>query len=137
MKVKVFNENVFPLKQYFKGEDIEIEPEDYWRDKKGKIKEIDQFEANEFRGAYLPVPVDGSGKMVNEPRYHKKIRIEAIDYDAPTVIDIPKCMAQGCKHVAVSQEALAIHTRDKHPGIETLILPEQEEVIQRKSKAVK
>ena len=135
MKVTVFNLNTFPLKELFKGEEVEIEAQDYWRDKKGNVKHIDQFEANDFRGSYHPVPFDGSGKMVNDPRHFKMLKIEPVDHEDEATAHsktVARCMAQGCKHVSPSPEELEAHTKVQHPGIETLLLPEVEEASARK-----
>ena len=135
-KVTVFNTNVHPLKEMFKGEEVYIEAQDYWRDKKGKIKELDQFEANDYRGQYAPVPFDGSGKMVNDPRYFKMLKIEPVDGteigNASTEPVGYKCMAKECKHISPSAEELEAHAKVRHAALETLILPEEEEVIKRK-----
>lgn len=134
-KVRVFNYNHHPLQETFKGDKVEIEANDYWRDKKGAPKEIDLFEANDFRGQYRPVPFDGSGKMIDDPKYHKKIRLEPVG-EGTTGADTPifKCMAPACKFVGTSDKELATHSEAAHPAAERLVLPEQDFEITKKAK---
>lgn len=133
--VKLFNDNTYPLSEMFKGEPVTIEPKDYWRDKKGKVKILDLFEANDFRGQYHPIPLDGSGRMTNDPRNFKMIRMEVVDPDAPVVeeTDLLRCMAQGCKHISSSQEEFEAHAGNAHPSVERLVLPEQDVEIKKKT----
>lgn len=137
-KVYVYNLNKYPLREQFKGEEVTIEAEDFWKDKKGIRKAVDIYEANDFRGQYHPVPVDGSGKMVNDPKHYKMIKMVPVEDPDDVVIkdEIPafKCMAKECKHVSPSQEELEAHTKVRHPSIETLILPEEDAQLSRKAK---
>lgn len=138
-KVTVYNMNIHPLHEMFKGEEILIEPQDYWRDKKGNIKELDIYEANDFRGQYHPVPFDGSGKMINDPKHFKMLKMDPVDKmetsddedDAPAF----KCMAKECKHVSPSSEELDAHIKVRHPAAEKLVMPEIDREIKKKKKA--
>lgn len=64
--VKVWNDNVHPHKEMFKGVEITIPP--------GGSVEMDYIEAVEFKGQFTPPKTDGSGKP--DPRFFKKIRVE-------------------------------------------------------------
>lgn len=136
-KVRVFNDNIHPLKEIFKGERVEIGPKDYWRDAKGNILELDIYEANDYRGQYAPVPFDGSGKMLNDPRYFKMIKMEPVDkaVGEDTKVQILKCMMKDCKFVATSTEQLEDHSAERHGGVDKLVLPEQDHAIKEKKKA--
>src|SRR4051812_31473195 len=105
-KVKVFNDNIHPLEEMFKGEKVYIAAKDFWRDKAGNIKEMDIYEANDYRGQYAPVPFDGSGKMIDDAKYYKIIKMIPVDTDLEEEEedDTPtyKCMAKECKHVSPS-----------------------------------
>lgn len=136
MKVYIKNTNVHPLKELFKGEEVNIEAGDFWRDKKGNKKELDVFEANDFRGTYHPVPFDGSGKMLNDPKYFKMIEMVPVggsekDFSNET-IDLHRCMVKDCKHVSPSPEELEAHTAVRHGNLEKLILPEVDQEIKRR-----
>ncbi len=64
--VKVWNDNAYPHKEYFKGAMVEIAAGDY--------VEMDYTEACEFKGQFTSPKFDGSGKP--DPRFFKKIRVE-------------------------------------------------------------
>lgn len=137
-KVYVYNGNEYPLRELFKGEQVDIAAKDYWRDKTGEKKKIDIYEANDFRGQYHPVPFDGSGKMLNDPKHYKIIKMEPVDQVTEEAIpDKPsfKCMAKECKHVSPSPEELEAHTTTRHPNAEKLILPEEDARTQKKKSA--
>lgn len=137
-KVTVFNLNSHPLHELFKGEEVLIEANDYWRDKKGNVKELDIYEANDFRGQYHPVPFDGSGKMINDPKHFKMLRMDKVGEEASdtTEDDTPtfKCMAAQCKHTSPSSEELAAHIKVRHPSAETLVLPDEDKAIRARQK---
>lgn len=141
-KVKVFNLNTHPLHEIFKGEEVKIEPQDYWRDKNGNIKIMDIFEANDYKGQYAPVPFDGSGKMLNDPRYFKMLKLEPVadgfdgEDNEPETVTF-KCMAKDCNHISPSPEELTAHIKVRHPSVETLVLPEIDHVLKKKSKVKK
>jgi hypothetical protein len=133
-KVRVFNANVHPLKELFKGNEVSIAPQDYWRDEKGNIKIMDIYEANDYRGQYSPVPFDGSGKMLNDPRYFKMLRLEPVSDAEEVRAAAPqfKCMAKECKHTASSAEELETHAKKDHANMERLVLPEEDEKKKKK-----
>lgn len=137
-KVYLKNTNNYPLRELFKGEEVLISANDFWRDKGGEKKELDIFEANDFRGQYHPVPFDGSGKMINDPKHFKMIEMIPVPGQdgVPTELKPTyKCMAKECKHVSPSPEELEAHTNTRHPEVEKLILPDEDSRISaRKNK---
>jgi hypothetical protein len=64
--VKVWNDGIYPHKEMFKGEEINIAP--------GSYVEMDYIEAVEFKGQFTSPKTDASGKP--DPRFFKKIRVE-------------------------------------------------------------
>lgn len=134
-KVYVLNKNSYPLRELFKGEEVTIEANSFWKDAKGNKKILDIYEANDFRGQYHPVPFDGSGKMLNDPKHFKMIEMVPVDDEKMEVADEKpafKCMAKECKHVSPSSEELEAHTKVRHPSLETLILPDEDVRIRSK-----
>jgi hypothetical protein len=128
-KVYIKNENHHPLKQLFRGEEVLILAKDYWRDKSGNKRAFDIYEANDFRGTYMPAPIDTDGKRLDDPRYYKIISMEPVSDEKEEAVeprDIFKCMAPGCRHVAKDGKALDKHVEAMHGNIETLILPEED-----------
>lgn len=118
--VKVFNDNIYPLKELFKGADVIIKEKDYWRNADGSVKELDIFEASEFKGQYHPAPIDTDGKMVRDAQYFKKIIIEPIlknKPEAPPAKQGIKCMVSGCGHFSPSPEELEAHNKVRHANL--------------------
>jgi hypothetical protein len=136
-KVYIYNKNAYPLREMFKGEEVTLAANDFWRDKAGNKKEIDIFEANDFRGQYHPVPFDGSGKMINDPKYFKMIEMIPVSHTEVKEELTPtfKCMAKDCKHVSPSPEELEAHTKVKHGGLEKLTLPDEDARLSKKKTA--
>jgi hypothetical protein len=133
-KVYIFNKNDYPLREIFKGEEVTILAKDYWRDKQGNKKELDLFEANDFRGQYHPVPMDMSGRMINDPRNYKMIDMIPVE-GAATVMDTTpayRCMARDCKHISPSPEELEAHTKARHGGLDKLALPDEDARLNKK-----
>lgn len=138
-RFRIKNTNIYDLKTIFKGEDVLIEPGEFWKDKKGNIREMDIFEAHEFRGAYHPTLVDGSGKLVDDARYFKKVEVIPCqtEEEKASVTESHRCMAPQCKHVSASSEELVTHTQVKHGSMEKTVLPEMDQEIERKKKIQK
>jgi len=137
-KVFIKNINGYPLRELFKGEEVTIAANDFWRDKGGKKKELDIYEANDFKGQYHPVACDMSGKMINDPKHYKMLELIPVDAsEVKTESDSPayRCMAKDCKHVSPSAEELEAHTKTRHSNIDRLILPEEDAKLPKKAKA--
>lgn len=136
-KVTVFNDNVHPLREMFKGDPVEIAAKDYWRDAKGEIREVDFYEATEFKGQYRPMPSDGSGHRVEDSKYHKILKITPVDAQgaqAVTEVVMHKCMARECRFVGSDATELANHTIAKHGDAERLVMPEADAEIETKKR---
>lgn len=142
-KVYVYNANTYPHRATFKGEEITLGAKDYWKDKDGSKKVFDIYEANDFKGQYSAVPCDGSGKMVPDPKYFKIIELHPVpNTESDSVLKIDeatgfKCMALNCKHVSPSAEELEAHTNVRHPGMDKLILPEEDARLKAKKATTK
>jgi uncharacterized C2H2 Zn-finger protein len=63
--VRVYNDNVYPYRENFRGNQIDIPP--------GGYIDMDYYEAIDFRGTYCPIKTDGGGKPLAES--FKLIRI--------------------------------------------------------------
>lgn len=135
--VFIYNKNVYPLRELFKGDEVTINANDFWRDKDGNKKEFDQFEANDFRGQYHSRPSDGSGKMIDDAKYYKMI--ELVPVGGVQIKEEPtstfKCMAKDCKHVSPSPEELEAHTKTRHGNLEKLSLPDEDARLLKKKTA--
>lgn len=68
MIVKVWNDNIHPFKQKFKGDVVTIEPKQF-------IK-MDDSDARLFLGEFSPILRDADGAP--DPKGFKKLRIEEI-----------------------------------------------------------
>ena len=91
MQVKVFNENVHPYSEKFRGKEITIGPNEYI--------EMDEDEAEYFKGTFT-FPVK-NGEGLPDPRFFKKIRIEKLQ---KTVKEDPLvCHANGQKVASASE----------------------------------
>lgn len=131
-RVTVFNDNTYPLKQMFKGDTVEIGAKDYWRDANGKPRVMDVYEAAEFKGAYLPTPLDTNGRLADDPRYYKILKLEPAGEGARGPSREFVCMAQGCKEAFEKESQLAAHTRADHAHLSTLEMPDQDREIETK-----
>lgn len=107
MKAKVWNDNIFPYTEKFKGDVITIEP-------KGFI-EMDYDEAVMFRGTFSSITRTADGAPKQES--YKMIRIEPQGNPVDHVVkqDPNKCLA--CGKVLGSQAELAQHIFNEHPAM--------------------
>lgn len=116
--VRVYNDNVYPHKERFKGDIIEIAPK--------KFITMDFFDAVEFLGQYTPIKVDGGGAAL--PESYKMLRIvkpeEFKIEDKKTEI---KC--QACGKVFENNDELDAHVNENH--LEQLV---DEDEIKKRSK---
>lgn len=102
MLVKVWNDNKYPHTEMFKGEKINIPA--------GGYIEMDEHEANEFRGKYTPIIVDFDGQP--DQRSYKMIRIEKVDSQKPVIAQMFGCNACGKSFPKI--EDLEAHTDEMH-----------------------
>lgn len=107
MRAKVWNDNVYPYSEKFKGDDIYIPA--------GQFIEMDYDEAIMFKGSFSSIVRDADGQP--KPESYKKIRVEALGNPVDNVIksDPNKCLA--CGKVLGSQAELAKHIFDEHPAM--------------------
>lgn len=99
-KAKVYNDNVYPYKEKFKGDEIMIPA-------KGFI-EMEEFDAYEFKGSFnSPVlGVDGDHK----PEGFKMIRVVKLSDSAEEKDETIKCMA--CSYRAENAADLNEHSKE-------------------------
>jgi hypothetical protein len=107
MRAKVWNDNIYPYSEKFKGDLIKIEPNSFI--------EMDYDEAIMFKGTFSSIVRDADGHPKQES--WKKIRVEPIGNPVDAVIktDPNKCLA--CGKVLGSQAELAKHIFDEHPAM--------------------
>lgn len=100
--VRVWNDNDYPFRQKFKGEDVAIPAK--------KFVMMDEEDAISFRGKYSPPILDGAANAL--PHSYKKIRIEHTSN--PDVKEAGKfvCHADGTEFD--SQEALDAYVKENH-----------------------
>lgn len=105
MRAKVYNDNTFPHKEYFKGETVSIPA--------GEFIEMDYDEAIEFRGQFTSIVRDADNQPKKES--FKMIRVVPLGnhLDAASKSDPNKCL--GCGKTLGSQGELAQHIFDVHP----------------------
>lgn len=105
MRAKVWNDNIYPHKEYFKGETFIIPPQSFI--------EMDYDEAILFRGQFSSIRRDADGQPTKES--FKMIRIEPMGSpaDNATKPDPNKC--QACAKTFANQGELAAHIFDVHP----------------------
>lgn len=120
--VRVYNDNVFPYEEVFKGDQILIPSK--------KFIEMDEDEAVQFKGTFKSPVLNVDG--VHLPEGYKMIRIERISADAPIMKqDEHQCVA--CKYKGSSQIDLAEHMKTHK---EQVLVDEQAEAeIRSKRKA--
>jgi uncharacterized C2H2 Zn-finger protein len=114
--VRVYNDNVFPHKEKFKGEMIELLPKKYIV--------MDYYDAIEFLGQYTPIKTDGGGAPL--PESFKMLRIVKPEHFKIEDSKLIKC--QACGEVCSTTEELDAHVNEKH--IEQLV--DEDEVKKRK-----
>lgn len=105
MKVKVWNDNIFPHRERFKGEFIDIPAKAF--------VEMEEDDAIMFRGQFSSIVTDADGRPKQES--FKMIRIEKPEgVKEKTVQNDPnKCFA--CGKILSNQGELAQHIFDFHP----------------------
>lgn len=102
MKVRVWNDNIHPYKQTFKGDEIYIPAK--------KFVMMEEGYAFEFKGSYSPIVVDSDGNHKSEG--FKMIRIEHNSDENPEPakpVNENACMA--CPYEATSKADLSEHLK--------------------------
>jgi hypothetical protein len=118
MQVKVWNTNTHDLVERFKGNELVIPA--------GKYIEMEYYEANEFRGQYHPRPVDNDGKMVDDAKHYKMLRIESPGDQAPPTKSVGGHVCMKCQSAYQAKDELDFHVKTKHANDARLELPEQD-----------
>lgn len=101
--VKVWNDNVYPYKELFKGDNILIPPNSYI--------EMEHDDAILFKGTYCMPKYDAGGAAL--PETFKKIRITSgTEGAAKQKIEFYKC--QACNYEATNMVDLDKHITENH-----------------------
>lgn len=108
-KVRVWNDNVHPYRETFKGEKVEIAAKSWIL--------MEQDEAIMFRGTFAPIKTDGDGNPIAEG--FKMIRVEAIPAEQPEAVKVDALVCQACTYKAASDADLLEHGKAKHSDILT------------------
>ena len=105
MQVRVYNDNVHPYREKFKGDEIQIPS-------KGFI-EMDYFEAVEFRGSWSPIIVDGGGAP--KPESFKMLRI--VKPEDVVHEEVKKHQCHSCGKEFETPEVLDKHITEFHASL--------------------
>jgi hypothetical protein len=127
-RVKVWNDNSHVLKETFKGDPIEIKPH--------QCIEMEFFEAHEFKGQYHMQPLDAMGKIIDDPKYRKMVRIEKIEDGDSDETETKAHTCMSCKKSYESEPVLKAHIETAHSNQSRLELPEVDHEIKKKTKKV-
>ncbi len=100
--VRVYNDNIYPHKEKFKGEEIYIPPKCF--------VEMEFYDAVEFKGQYTPIVVDGGGAPI--PQSFKMIRI--VQPDGFQLEDSKKIVCNSCGKQFDSSKELDDHVNEFH-----------------------
>lgn len=100
--VRVWNDNTYPFRQNFKGEDIMIPAK--------KFIMMDEEDAVSFRGKYSPPILDGANNCL--PHSYKMIRIEHNSEPEALVSSKFRCHADGAEFD--TQEELDEYVKANH-----------------------
>lgn len=127
MQVKVWNDNIYPLKQLFKGNSVLIPAKSFI--------EMEFYEAHEFLGTYHPVDYDADGKQ--DPKSYKMLRVEREDAVKGIQAKIKKNLCIVCKHESPSPEELKAHITVQHKDHAKLALPDVDDAIAEGEESIK
>lgn len=101
-KVRVWNDNIHDYKEKFRDEKIVIKAKHFI--------EMEEDQANLFRGTFSPILVDADGNKVAEG--FKMIRLEKITESEAKALESFNCHV--CQYEAVSGEGLDEHVKETH-----------------------
>jgi hypothetical protein len=122
--VRVWNDNIYPYKEVFKGDKIYIEPKQYI--------EMNEEDAKAFRGTFAPMVFDADGN--DTPQGYKMIRIEKITSEPSPSIKVDDLLCLVCKYKASSKADLSEHLKTHSGQIVVDELAEKEMQAKRKAK---
>lgn len=125
-QVRVWNDNVHPYEELFKGEKIKIPPKSFIQ--------MDMEEAVHFRGTMPPLLKRGDGTQ--DPLSYKMIRIQE---GSEPIVEIKRdeltCMA--CSYHASSKEDLHEHEGAAHAAQVTVDEEAEKEVAKKRGRPPK
>lgn len=123
-KMRVWNENTYPLKDTFRGEPLVILPKEFI--------EMEEDDAILFRGQYTPMILRAD--KTPDPAHFKMLRLEKIDGTEMKIEKEPEHICQGCKYKATSAKDLEEHGKAMHSD-SILVDEDAEKAIKAKKKA--
>ena len=100
--VRVYNDNIYPYKEKFKGDLVEIPSK--------KFVDMDYFDAVEFLGQYTPIQLDGGGAPL--PTSYKMLRI--VKQNDFKLEDSKKIICNACGLEFDNADKLEAHVSEKH-----------------------
>lgn len=118
--VKVWNDNIYPHKEIFKGDEISIPA--------GEFIMMEEETAHEFKGAYSGFKRTADGAQTVES--FKKIRVESSK--VPKAV---KLLCNACRFEAGSEKELADHTVLTHADRELVADKQLDEEIKSRKRA--
>jgi hypothetical protein len=122
-KVRVWNDNVYPYQETFKGDKIYIGSKSFI--------EMDEESANQFRGTYSPMVLDADGNDM--PQGYKMIRLEPITGEVAPVVKVDDLQCLACKHKSATKAEYDDHVKTHSSQLFVDELAEKE--LQAKKKA--
>lgn len=126
MKVKVWNDNVHPYKEKFKGDDFLIPAKSFIL--------MEEDDANMFKGTFNFPVLDSDGN--HTPLGFKMIRIEALSSSGKSTPEQPKHRCMACSYHGANASDLSEHEKthseqivvDKRAEEELASIPAPEQV---------
>jgi hypothetical protein len=122
-KVKVWNDNVYPYSETFKGDKIHIPAK--------QCIEMEEEDAISFRGTFSPPVRDADGN--DTPAGYKMIRIEGGGPAAQTAKTAADHVCQLCKEKFQTESSLILHSEHAHK--DQIVVDEAAEAAIRTRKA--
>jgi hypothetical protein len=120
-KFKVWNDNVYPYSENFKGDPISIPSKDFIL--------MEEDDAIAFRGSFVSPKKDEGGTPM--PQGYKMIRLEKYDGVTAEKAKPVEHVCMACKYKATSEKDLLEHSKVTHSEI-TADAPETDEDVEVK-----
>lgn len=104
MLVRVYNDNVYPYKEKFKGNWIEIQPKSF--------VEMDHNEASLFLGT-MPGNIQVGANGLQKPESYKMLRIQK-DWTVADAPEVKKYVCHACNTDLLTKAAYESHVETMH-----------------------
>lgn len=122
MRARVWNMGPLDLNETFKGDVMTI--------KAGEYKEMEFFDAHEYKSQFAPIFSDASGR--HDPKSFKIIKIEKIGDEAESHVSTHKCMSCGKSYE--SEPVLKAHASTEHAEQAAVEIPEVDEALKKRGR---